>query len=360
MNKKIYIIAGEDSGDKIGGFLIQRLKEAGAEINIIGGKSMESQGFKSLFHIKQISVMGFLEIVPKLPKIFSLLKMAENDIIEKKPDVLVTIDSPGFNLQIAKRIKKKLPNTKLVHYVAPTVWAYKEKRALKFAKYYDLMLLLLDFEKPYFEKVGLKSIFVGHPIWEHNKATKEPPRQNIISFMLGSRLGEVKKHINIFLPLLNRLKATFQNYSFYVLATENTKDLLKGIDVNIVIDEDKKLEIIKESHLAIVKSGTGTLEFIKQKTPIIVFYKMNPISVFLLKRLLKIKYVNLVNILANKMLIPELIQQNATADNIFEKATYAISNKLYNVQEAYLLLERLKSNENVSPSKIASDAILSV
>lgn len=360
MNKKIYIIAGEDSGDKIGGFLIQRLKEAGAQINIIGGKNMESQGLKSLFDIKQISVMGFLEILPKLPKMFSLLKMAENDITQKKPDVLVTIDSPGFNLQIAKRIKKKLPNTKLVHYVAPTVWAYKEKRALKFAKYYNLMLLLLDFEKPYFDKVGLKSVFVGHPIWEKEDETKALPRQNIIAFMLGSRVGEVKKHLKIFLPLLKKLKAALPNYSFYVLATENTKDLLKGIDINVVVDENEKLEVIKKSHLAIVKSGTGTLEFIKQKTPIIVFYKMNPISVFLLKKLLKIKYVNLVNILANKMLIPELIQQNATADNIFEKTAEAISNNLYSPNEAYLLLQRLKPNENITPSKIARDAILSI
>lgn len=360
MNKKIYIIAGEDSGDKIGGFLIQRLKEAGAEIHIIGGKNMESQGLKSLFDIKQISVMGFLEIVPKLPKIFSLLKMAENDIITKKPDVIVTIDSPGFNLQIAKRIKRKLPNIKLVHCVAPTVWAYKERRALKFAKYYNLMLLLLDFEKPYFDKVGLKSVFVGHPIWEDNEETKALPRQNIISFMLGSRVGEVKRHLEIFIPLLNKLKTTFPNYSFYVLATENTKDLLKNIDVKVIVNEEEKLEVIKKSHLAIVKSGTGTLEFIKQKTPIIVFYKMNTISVFLLKMMSKIKYVNLINILADKMLIPEFIQQNATVDNIFEKTSYALSNNLYNVQEAYLLLERLKPNENVSPSKIASDAILSI
>jgi len=364
MVKKIYIIAGEDSGDNIGSYLIEELSKhqvkISGEIFGIGGHKMATKGLKSLFPIKEISIMGFLEIIPKIPKILKLINLTVADILEKKPDALITIDSPGFNLRVAKKVKKLAPNIKLIHYVAPTVWAYKERRAEKFAKIYHILLLLLPFEKPYFDRVGLKSYFVGHPIWENEMWDEENiannKKQNIISFMLGSRVGEVKRHLKIFKPLYAKLKEAYPNFEYYLLATENTKNMFAGLDIEVVVDEAKKMEVISNSKLSIVKSGTGTLEFVKAKTPIIVFYKANKISVFIVRLSLKIKFANLINITLNKMLIPEFIQEQATVDKIFSQASQMLSQNTYDVNDAYKTLLSFKGEEK--PSKMASKIIM--
>lgn len=335
--KKIFIIAGEASGDLLGAKLIKAIKHnAGNDIEFygIGGKRMEEEGIKSLFPISEISVMGFLEIIPHIPNIFARINQTVEKIKQIEPDILITIDSPGFNFRIAKKIRQSGLITKLVHYVAPSVWAYKPERAKKIAEIYDQLLTLLPFEPQYFLKEGLDTKFVGHPIMEHTEFNKIDIRkkykiekdEKILCVMPGSRVSEIKRILPEFCMTLNRLKGLV-NEDFRVIIP--TFPYLKPIIVKIlnrynisaiiVETEDEKYSVFSEAYLALVKSGTNSLELAKFKVPMVVGYKVNPITAYLMKRMILIKYVSIVNIINNEMTIPEFIQENCNPNLIIQE-----------------------------------------
>ncbi|MEM7617378.1 MAG: lipid-A-disaccharide synthase [Pseudomonadota bacterium] len=317
---KIYIIAGEASGDFIGSKLINAINEINKDStdNIIfkgiGGEKMQTAGITSLFPMHDISLIGFAEVIPHIFKIKKHINNTLKDIIDFQPDILITIDSPGFCVEIAKRLKynpkfnPKVKNLKFIHYVAPTVWAYKAGRAKKFAKLFDYLLVLLPFEPPYFEKHNLKTYFVGHPIIEKQQITVKKSdfrkKHNIaedeilISMLPGSRKSEIKRLMPIFLKAIEIFAAkTNVKYTIFIPTLTNLKTLLKqelsGLTSNYIISTDNadKYNAFAASNFALCKAGTSSLELAIAQLPMIVGYKVNYITYLIIKAMIKIKYV---------------------------------------------------------------------
>ena len=337
---KIYIIAGEPSGDYIGSCIMSSIKQVMlrktsqntfSEIEFcgIGGPLMQPQGLSSLFNIDQLSVMGFVEILPQIFKLKKLIEQTVESITETSPNLLVTIDSPGFTYRVAKKVRELHPNLKMIHIVAPSVWAYKPNRALKYAKIYDHLLALLPFEPPYFEKLGLDTTCVGHFIFEQdyfhdkNLLRKEfniGDYTKILCVTPGSRKGEIARHMPVFAKALQIIKATYPDLKvFFVLNNNKYEALIQKHLENVDLDysfSGKRLKIFALADVALAKSGTNSLEIAASSTPMVVAYKLNPLSFAFLKLFLKVKYASLINIIGKREIIPEFIQSNCTPEKI--------------------------------------------
>lgn len=376
---KIYVIAGEASGDIYGGKLIDALNaQSPQEIDFygIGGETMEKAGIKSLFPMQELSIMGFWEIVPHIPKMLKRINQTADDILNIQPDVVITIDSPGFCCRVAEKLKgSAIP---LIHYVAPTVWAYKPKRAQKFANLFDHLLLLLPFEKPYFDAVKLPCTFVGHPIVEtkipddagnifrktHNISSDD----KLLCIMPGSRKTEIKKLLPTFLEAADNLKKQHTNLKIIIPTIKALKNFVAGeiekisnIDYIILDDGAQKHAAYAASDVALVKSGTGSFEVAIAGCPMVIAYKVSYLSHKLIKMMIKIKYANLINIISNAEIIPELLQNNCTAANIERHISKILNDpkhKELQLQKSKSILEQLGINGNKSPSQKAADAVI--
>ena len=376
---RIYLIATEPSGDVIGSNLINSLKkEKGIKVEIygIGGTKMIESGLvKSLFPIKELSIFGIFEIIPKIYKVLSLLKRTEKDLIKIKPDVLITIDSPDFNFRILKRISNKIPFTTKIHYVAPTVWAWRSGRAKYLSNYIDKLLTILPFEKKYFTKYNLNTKFVGHPIYEIRK-DKTINKKNlyfkykikngckIISFLPGSRLSELKKSIPVLIETINLIKNRSDlniHVLFYILPHLKKYFNKYNFDFSYsLIDEADKYDAFKISNAAISSSGTVAVELSYFSIPTIVIYKLNFLSYLIAKIFVKIKHANLLNILAKKYIIPEFLQFKCRPDLICNELIKLLNNNSYAKKQLYeckKILFKLKIN-NKLPSVNAVNEII--
>ena len=353
----VYLIAGEASGDALGAGLMNALKVKNPEIKFagIGGEAMEKVGLKSLFPYNELSLMGFLEILSHIPKILCRLKQTLADIASKKPDVIVSIDSPGFNFRLAKMLKnnQRTTNIKRVHYVAPTVWAYKPERAKKTAELFDELLVILPFEPPYFEKEGLKTTFVGHPVLA-KKISEKNTTEKILLILPGSRAGEVKRHLPIFLEAAKSLP----DYKIVILASPQVKSLIETLTPKAIkiADIKEKDAVFSQASLAISKSGTITLELSVHHIPMVVAHKVNAVSAWLIRRMIKINFVSLVNIAANKEIVPELLQEHCNAKEISQVIANLDAQK--QLQEVDIALEILRGDSKETPSELAAEAIL--
>jgi lipid-A-disaccharide synthase len=325
--RRIYLIAGEASGDFLGAQLMDALKTQYAselKFNGIGGDKMTAQGLSSLFPYYELSLMGFIEILPYMFNLHARINLTVEDILAKNPDVVVTIDSPGFCFRVVDRLRKAGFKGKCVHYVAPTVWAYKPERALRCKALFDHMLVLLPFEPPYFEAVDLPCTFVGHAVVAESKTGdgaafrqkyEISPSTPLFCMLPGSRRGEAKRHLPIFARAISMLARQYPDLALTIAVPKNILGFVapyfQGCPFRAVIlanDEDKK-GAIAASDLAIVKSGTVALEVAMAGTPMIVTYRVNPISAWLFRRVAITKFVNLVNILRKEEAIPELLQE---------------------------------------------------
>ena len=376
---RIYLIATEPSGDVIGSNLINSLKkEKGIKVEIygIGGTKMIESGLvKSLFPIKELSIFGIFEIIPKIYKVLSLLKRTEKDLIKIKPDVLITIDSPDFNFRILKRISNKIPFTTKIHYVAPTVWAWRSGRAKYLSNYIDKLLTILPFEKKYFTKYNLNTKFVGHPVYEIRKY-KTINKKNlyfkykikngckIISFLPGSRLSELKKSIPVLIETINLIKNRSDlniHVLFYILP--HLKKYFNKYNFDFpysLVDETDKYDAFKISNAAISSSGTVAVELSYFSIPTIVIYKLNFLSYLIAKIFVKIKHANLLNILAKKYIIPEFLQFKCRPDLICNELIKLLNNNSYAKKQLYeckKILFKLKIN-NKLPSVNAVNEII--
>lgn len=365
---KIYIIAGEVSGDFIGGKLIKKIQLLNPDIEFhgIGGEHMMQSGIRSLFPMKEISIMGFLEVLPKILHIKKLIKKTVRSIIDTMPDILITIDSPGFNYRVASQVRKATKSKiKIIQIVAPTVWAYKPKRALKYAKIYDSIITILPFECQHFQNVSLKCTYVGHPILEQEFSTdklhakRELERilnitieNKIIAVTLGSRVSEILHHAEVFIEALNKVSTKFPDIIviFVINAThiqEVIRPFLKKLKCRFRFCTDK-LNAFAAADLALAKSGTNTLEIIASCTPLVVAYKTNWITGLIIKMMLKIPYVSIVNIIAGEEIVPEFLQQNCNAHLISQKLLQLLCNpelSQLQVQKSSKILKLLKTKE---------------
>ncbi len=374
---KIFIIAGEASGDVIGGKLITALKKANAKLEFrgVGGDNMIKAGLSNTFPIHDLSVMGFLEIIPAIPRILNRLKQTIRNIIEYKPDLIITIDSPGFNFRIANKVRLLFGNKiKIIHYVAPSVWAYKPERVLKVAKLFDHLLMIIPIEKPYFE-AHIPCTYVGHPIIEQElKSSKSisdirkkhgiKGDEKLITIMPGSRKGELEKHLACFVQAVEIVKQT-HNVKVFIPTLRNIEKLISEKVQNAIITSniEVKKDLISASDVALIKSGTSSVEMISYKVPVIVGYRMNPLTYFYLRNKIKVKYASLANIISDREIIPEFIQKDCTPSNIAKALIDLIdNNELRKKQlEGFAEVENLFKGEGKKlPSEQAADVVIKI
>lgn len=374
MNKRIFIIAGEASGDFLGGQLLQSLKQQNSNIEIagIGGSQMEAQGLKSLFPMADLSLYGLFELLPHLFNIFKRIKQTKEAIKAFRPDVLVTIDSPGFCFRIAKYAKQlKIP---VVHYVAPSVWAWKPGRAEKLAKKVEVdhLLCLLPFEPPYFTCHGLASTFVGHPITEvvlpddtHFRESLKISREaTLICVLPGSRKSEIQKLLKIFLeaiaklPLNRRIEVVLPTLPHLVPLIEPlVKDA--GISIKIVTTVEEKWQAFMQSSIALAASGTVSLELAYAGVPQVIAYKVSRLTYWIAKCLVKTKYASLVNILNNEMLVPEYLQNQCNAEFLSKQLNAILTDSKYQKQmrQKYKEAIDMLNAPNMHSSDIAASIV---
>ena len=329
--KKIFIVTGEPSGDKLATTVISKLIKINPNIKFscVGGTHLNSLGIQSIFDLKEITYLGFTSVLFNILKIRNRINKTVDEIIKFNPDILFTVDSPDFTLRVAERVKKINNNIKTIHYVAPQVWIWREGRVKKFKKFVDHMLLLFNFEKKYFDKENILNTFVGHPLLEQTQKSKIDlsslinKDKKIISIFPGSRNSEIKVLLPILCNFIKLMCKKFNEYIFVFHATDENKELIVNFlknnssnDSQVISDENIKSQILSSSVFAVAKSGTISLEICNANKPSIIIYKINMINYWIMKFLINVKFANIINIINNKEVIPELLQGECNANEI--------------------------------------------
>ncbi|MEO6844967.1 MAG: lipid-A-disaccharide synthase [Ginsengibacter sp.] len=362
---KYYIISGEASGDLHGSNLIKELQKLDIDANIRcwGGDKMQATGATMVKHYKELAFMGFVEVVKNLPAILKNIKFCKTDISSFNPDVIIFIDYPGFNLRIAKWAKEK--HYKTVFYISPQVWAWKENRVKSIKRDIDKMIVILPFEKKFYEKWNYQVEYVGHPLVEvienfikdHPGITKSP---NTIALLPGSRKQEIKTK----LPVMLAAAQNFPDYEFIVAKAPSIEDdfyedFIRGYK-NVKVIANDTYSLLMRSVAALVTSGTATLETALFEVPEIVCYRAGNLSYQIAKRLIKLKFICLVNLIMNREVVKELIQNDLTSEKItFElKKILSDPEKREKMQGDYSQLKKLLS-EGGNASKNAAESIYS-
>jgi lipid-A-disaccharide synthase len=371
--KKIFIVTGEASGDKLASKVIYNLKKINPNIEYlsVGGENLKSLGIRSIYDLKEITYIGFTNVLFNLFKINKKINQTVNSIIEFNPDILFTVDSPDFTLRVAERVKNKNSNIKTVHYVAPQVWVWREGRVKKIKKFIDHILLLFNFEKSYFDKENISCEFVGHPLLENRVEDKIDINQFVgknkalFSIFAGSRISEINVLMPIFINFIKYMEKKYNDITYVFHATKAHKDLIHSyiknsntINCEVVSDDKLKEHLLKKSVFAIAKSGTVSLEICNAKIPSIIVYKMNFINFLIVKMLVKIKYANIINIAAKEEVIPELLQSKCNSKNIYNEVSKFLDTPSLveeQVRRTQTILNQFKTSK--SPSEQTSESI---
>lgn len=361
---KYYIIAGEASGDLHGANLIDAIqeKDVKAEIRFWGGDKMRESSKKTpQKHISELAFMGFIEVVANLRTILKNISFCKEDILEFKPDALILIDYPGFNLRIAKWAKKH--NINSFYYISPQIWAWKTKRIHAIMKTSRVVFTILPFEKAFYKKYGYDVDYVGHPLLDEiNKGGVVPvnleTKKSIIALLPGSRKQEISK----MLPVMLELTVKYPNYIFAIAAAPAIEkefyDKIVENKSNVRIVQNNTYGLLKVALAAIVTSGTATLEAGLFKIPQVVCYKGSSISFMIAKRLVNIQYISLVNLILDKPLLKELIQDDFNLDNLSLELDNILSKEgKSRILEGYSELERLLHKEKEGASKLTAEKI---
>lgn len=377
----IYFIVSEPSGDILASRLMKSIRKKCPQAKFfgIGGETMIVDGFDSLFNIKDLSVMGLMEVVPKLHIILRRRKEVLRDIEKVQPDVIVTVDGWGFVNSILKNLKKKGNKTPKVHYVAPQVWAWKKGRAKKAAQIMDHLMTLLPNEPAYFEKYGLNCTFVGHPVIENtaNLPTDTallrtqagiPADARILCVLPGSRHSEVSRLAPIFIESVKRLEKEIPKLFLLIPSVETMKEEIDehfktiGIPYQLITGQKARYEAFCMSEFALAASGTVSLELVACGTPHIIAYTFNSLTNMVARLLVITKYANLINILADRFIIPEFVLHNCKADLIAPEILSFLQNEekcKLQVNQAKEQLRKLKPGNDL-PSEKAAETVLSL
>jgi len=365
--KKIFIVTGEPSGDKLATAVILKLKRINSNIKFscVGGTHLSSLGIKSIFDLKEITYLGFTSVLLNIFKIRSRINKTVEEIIKFNPDILFTVDSPDFTLRVADRVKKINNNIKTIHYVAPQVWIWRRGRIKKFKKYIDHMLLLFNFEKKYFDTEKILNTFVGHPLLEKNIRSKIDlsslinKDEKIISIFAGSRNSETNILLPILCDFIKLMNKKFNDYSFVFHATDENREFIANFIKNknltnsqVISDENIKFQILSNSVFAVAKSGTVSLEICNANIPSIIIYKINMVNYWIMKFLVKVKFANIINIINNKEVIPELLQGECNANEIYNSVVYLLKNP----EVMHKQIENFKKTINTIRSKTSSSS----
>ena len=372
---KIYIVAGEPSGDILGDQLIKSLqtKFDSPIFNGVGGEKMQSNNFRSLFDMSHISIFGIFPVIKKLFFLLRKINDVVNDIVQIKPDIIILIDSPDFNHRVAKKIKRYLPDIPIICYVAPTVWAWRHGRAKKMSKYFNYLLSVIPFEVNFFEKYGLKTTYVGHPFIEKVKKIDDKNFSNqldllngdkTIIFLPGSRRSEIERHSPIMSQAIEYLRS--QDLKINILIATGHKQLNQireyFPDIKVITDDTEKYSLFKIADFACAASGTVTLELGLTETPTIVIYKMDKFTWFFISRMVKVKFVSLVNLILGRESSKELLQDNYTKENLIDEINKLLldseiqKKQIEDLREFKLIMKKNINN----PSENASNIIKNI
>ena len=381
---KIFIIAGEDSGDKLGSAIMDGLNyilDTPPNFIGIGGNGMKSRGLDSIFPMSDLSVMGFIEIFSQYKNLKERMNQTIVSILDEKPDILLTIDAPEFCFRVAKKIKSLNSNIPIVHYVAPSVWAWRSKRAKKITKFIDHLMALFPFEPSYFHDVGLSCEFVGHPIISENhvedKIITEFKKeyclkdQPIILCLPGSRKSEINRLMPVFGETLKKFSRALPNAKFILVSTpdvyEHSKQYLEFMPQDIIflspekIGMDKYLEFkkasFKLSNLALAASGTVSLELAANNVPMVIGYDMSPFSKVIIGLMLRTDTVTLVNLICGNRNIPECIGSNFNKENLFLEMIRVYSNNRCQITD-FSTTMGLLGNTETPPNVRAANSLI--
>ena len=371
--KKIFILTGEPSGDKLASKVISHLKNSRSDIEYlsVGGENLKALGIKSLYDLKEVTYLGFTRVIMNIFKIKRKINETVKEILKYKPDILFSVDSPDFTLRVAKEVKKKDPNIKTIHFVAPQVWVWREDRVKQLKSFLDHVLLLFPFEKKYFDKEGIQSTFTGHPLLEEGDKSKVDISQiikdnkKIFSIYPGSRLSEINVLTPILLKFVKKMNEKYRDLFFVFHSTTEHVQLIQNLllkegfkNCGAIGDEKIKSHILKSSIFAIAKSGTISLEICNVKIPSIIIYKMGMINFFIVKMLVKVKFANIINIAANEEVIPELLQSKCNSTNIYNTVDKLLSDK-HAMEKQITKTQGIISNfKTEKSSEIASSVLL--
>lgn len=380
---KVYLIAGEASGDRLGAALMAGLKALAPDVEFFGvaGPLMEAEGAKSVFPMEELSVMGLAEILPKYFHLKRRIRETAEDVLRLQPDVMITIDSPDFCLRVAKLVKAKA-KVRTVHYVAPSVWAWRPKRAVKMAEVIDHVLALLPFEPPYMEAAGMECDFVGHPVTTEPLATKDEAvlfrvgaqvkdEEPLILALPGSRKGEVTRLAPVFGDALKPILAAHPKAKVVIPTTRNVTELVRDLTASwpcrpIILDPHgvpleaylrQKRAAFAAADVALAASGTVSLELAANATPMVIAYDMAWLSRKIISRMLKIDTVTLVNLVSETRVVPEFIGEDCRAELIGPELLEALAHPEAQMAAMERTMERL-GRGGEAPGLRAARAVL--
>lgn len=374
---KVMLVAGEPSGDRLGASLMAALKRRmrGVTFVGVGGPAMAAQGLRSSVPIDDLAVMGLVEVIPRIPRLMRHIRDTAARVHQERPDVLVTIDAPGFNFRLARRLIDS--HTPRVHYVAPSVWAWRPGRAKKIAPLFDHLLALLPFEPPYFESVGLATTFVGHPAVEnaqtgdaasfrkrHSIALDTP----ILVVLPGSRRSETDRLLPVFGETVRRLVAAHPSLRIVVPTVEHVRDAVDQAvgdwpgEPVVVVGENARRDAFAAAEIALAASGTVSVELALAGVPAVIAYDVNRLTGAIAKRLVKTEHVSLVNILLERRAIPEYILGDCRPDILTSAVATLLtdSNARDAQRQAYIdALHMLRPGEKL-PSEAAAEVVINL
>ena len=353
----IAIIAGEVSGDILGAGLIHALKACypHAKFIGIGGERMIAEGFETLFDMEELSVMGLVEVLKHLPRLLKIRRSIIEQLSALKPDVFIGIDAPDFNLDVELKLKQR--GIKTIHYVSPSVWAWRQKRVYKIAAATNLVLAFLPFEKAFYDRFNVPCRFIGHTMAdaiplkpnrdEACQLLNLDPTQRYVAMLVGSRGSEVEFLSEPFLQTAQLLHQRYPDVKFLVpLINQKLRQQFEQIkqcvapELDMILLDGNARAAMITAEATLLASGTAALEAMLCKSPMVVGYRMKPFTYFLAKRLVKTKYVSLPNLLADEMLVPELIQEDCNPTKLAEKLSLYLSEDKSAVQNRHVLLQR--------------------
>ena len=364
--KKIFVLTGEPSGDKLASTVISKLQKENNNIEYlsVGGSNLKNLGIKSIFELKEITYLGFTSVLLNIFKIKKKINQTVDEILKFNPDILFSVDSPDFTLRVAELVKKRNQKIKTIHYVAPQVWIWRKNRVKKMKKFIDHILLLFDFEKKYFDEESIKNTFVGHPLIESTDTNKTDINnliskdKKIISIFPGSRKSETNVLLPILIEFINMMNMKDPDYSFIFHATEENKNYIveyvkdkKLQNTDVISNENMKKQILSHSIFAVCKSGTVSLQVCNSNIPSIIIYKLSFINFMIFKLLVNVKFANIINIINNKEVIPELLQKECNAKEIYNSVRYILKNPSIakkQLEECKRTLDGIKSKSSSS------------
>jgi lipid-A-disaccharide synthase len=378
ITRKIFLIATEESGDRLGAALMkvlrQRLGDA-VQFAGVGGRMMASEGLASLFPIEELSIVGLAAVAKQLPKILQLIRRTTDAVIDAAPDVLVIIDSPDFTHRVARRVRARNPGIPIVDYVSPSVWAWRPGRAHAMLGYVDHVLALLPFEPEEYRKLrGPPCSYVGHPLTEQfaslrpnaEEMTRRDAQPPVLLVLPGSRRSEIRHHLALFGETLARLRASGVAFEPVLPTMPHLEATIReGVQAwqvkpQIVVGESEKRAAFRIAHAAFAKSGTVTLELALSGVPMVTAYRVGAVEAFILRRAIRVPSVILANLVIGKEVVPEFLQENATPEKLSQAlAEVLVDSTLRRSQiEAFATMDAIMSTGNQPPSVRAADIVL--